>query len=362
MRRSPRRVAPAVLVALIGLACCAVVVLSLLQRLTGAGEFVSYDGVANRLHEITWADSRGLAAGLIAGVAGVALLALALLPGRSILVPLVADDEIAAGVGRRGLDAALRAAAQSVEGVRSARVRLRRKRVRITAKASHAHPPELPDAVRAAVDERIGSIGPCASSRLATLVHGFAAESATDRNRPARLNRVTLGVLGALLLIGGGYALAAHYGRLGWVDADGPLLSLGTPPVWGLWTIVVFAIVMGLACIRWLSLQGNRLPAASRWRARPTGEDTITLDSATAARPVVADIETYAGVRTASAWLLGPGIAPELHLMVTTTPDADVLALRRRILTHALPRLRQALEVEAVPVTMELHLAGEPDR
>ncbi|RDI69013.1 DUF6286 domain-containing protein [Nocardia pseudobrasiliensis] len=362
MRRSPRRVIPAVLVALVLLAACVAVVVSLIQRLTGATEFISYDGVMNRLHEISWADSRGLAAGLAGAAAGLVLLGLAVLPGRSILVPLVAEDEIAAGVGRRGLDEALRAAAQSVEGVRSARVRLHRKRVRITAKAAHTHPPELPDAVRTAVDERLGRIGPCASSRLSTVLHGFAAESATDRNRPARLNRVVLGVIGAILLIVGGYALLAHYDRLGWVDPDAPLPAAGPPPVWAQWLIVAVAAALGIACVRWVSLQINRLPTPTRWRARPAVEDTVTLDSATAAMPVVADIETYAGVHTASAWLLGPGVAPQLHLVVTTTPEADVIALRQRILTHALPRLRQALEVDAVPVTMELHLADRPER
>ncbi|MFI5777540.1 DUF6286 domain-containing protein [Nocardia sp. NPDC051570] len=354
---------PAVLVALILLAGCVTVIVSLVQRLMGASEFVSYDGVMNRLHETSWADSRGLALGVLGAAAGLVLLALAVLPGRSILVPLVAEDEIAAGVGRRGLDEALRLAAQSVEGVQSARVRLRRKRVRITAKALQSHRPELPDAVRSAVDDRLGRIGPCASSRLSALVHGFAAESATDRNRPARLNRIVLGAIGALLLLLGCSVLLAHYGRLGWVDADAPLTPQNpTPPAWAHWMIVAVAAAIGIACMRWVSLQIHRLPTPARWRARPATDDTITLDSATAALPVVADIETYAGVHTASAWLLGPGLAPELHLVVTTTPEADVIALRRRILTHAVPRLRQALEVDAVPVTMELHLADRPGR
>ncbi|MGY2062279.1 DUF6286 domain-containing protein, partial [Nocardia gipuzkoensis] len=88
MRRSPRRVIPAVLVALVLLAACVTVVVSLIQRLTGATEFISYDGVMNRLHEISWADSRGLAAGVAGAAVGLVLLGLAVLPGRSILVPL----------------------------------------------------------------------------------------------------------------------------------------------------------------------------------------------------------------------------------------------------------------------------------
>ncbi|MBF6326907.1 DUF6286 domain-containing protein [Nocardia transvalensis] len=355
MRRRPRRVVPAVVVALTLLAGCVIVALSLIQRLTGASEFISYDGVMNRLHETTWGDPRGAGVGVAALAAGVMLVALAVLPGRSIVVPLVADDEVTAGVGRRGLHEALRAAAQSVDGVRSARVRLRRKRIRITAR--HDGGVELAHSVRAAVEERLSRIGPCATSRLPAALRQMPADGA-PHNRPARLNRTLLGVIGVLCLALGGYLLAAHYALLGWVDTSAPLIAeVSPPPAWMQWTIVAVAAAVGLACVYWVSLQVRRIPAGSRWRARvPGAEDVITLDSTTAAMPVMADIETYAGVHSASAWLLGPGVAPELHLVVTTTPDADVAALRHRILTHAVPRLRQALEVDAVPVTMEVHL------
>ncbi|SLJ82495.1 Uncharacterised protein [Mycobacteroides abscessus subsp. abscessus] len=40
--------------------------------------------------------------------------------------------------------------------------------------------------------------------------------------------------------------------------------------------------------------------------------------------------------------------------MVTAEPTADIAELRRRILGHAVARLREALEVSTVPVTLEL--------
>lgn len=88
----------------------------------------------------------------------------------------------------------------------------------------------------------------------------------------------------------------------------------------------------------------------------------MALDTAVACAPVARDISVYEGVRSASARLSGPGSGPGLHLVVTAAPDIDVTALRDRIRTHAVPRLRQALEIDELPVEMELRLARERSR
>ncbi|WP_024799564.1 DUF6286 domain-containing protein [Nocardia sp. BMG51109] len=168
MRRRPSRAAPAGLVALAVLAVCVVVVLSLVQRLTGAKELVSYDAVANRLSEMDWGDARVTGFGVAAILAGLVLLGLAVLPGRPVVVPLAATDEISAGVVRRTLRDALRAAATSVPGVHSARIRLRRKTVRLTIRADRTHSAELTETVRAAADNRLARIGPHPSPRVST--------------------------------------------------------------------------------------------------------------------------------------------------------------------------------------------------
>lgn len=166
MRRRPSRAIPAAVLALILSAVCVIVVLSLVQSLTGARELVAWAGIENRLRETVWTDGWVAGFGIAAVLVGIVLLGLAVLPGRPVVLPLVADDGIAAGVTRRGLRTALRAAAQSVEGVHSARVALRRRKVRVVVRTSRAHPAELADAVRAAVDERIGRIGPRSSPRI----------------------------------------------------------------------------------------------------------------------------------------------------------------------------------------------------
>ncbi|WP_280370713.1 alkaline shock response membrane anchor protein AmaP [Nocardia wallacei] len=189
---------------------------------------------------------------------------------------------------------------------------------------------------------------------------GFAARGESIRRRPpAAVNRTVLGVAGVVVTAVGAVALAAHYGRLGWVDAASPVLSDRThSPTWLLWGIVAVASVLGLACLRWATAQVTRMPQPVRWRARtPETGDRTALTATTVARPVSTDLEGYDGVRSAAAWVSGPGRAPELYLVVTAEPDADIGALRARVLDHAVPRLRQALEVETIPVTMELRFA-----
>jgi hypothetical protein len=179
------------------------------------------------------------------------------------------------------------------------------------------------------------------------------------RNPPARLNRIVLAVAGLLFVAAGGYALAAYYDRLGWVDARSPLVAdPAVPPARVLWAVAAVAAGLGLACLRWVAAQRSRAPRSERWRARtPDSLGTTVLSSTAVAAPTAADVETYDGVRSARAWLSGPGRVPVLHLVVTADPDADIAALRRRIRTHAIPRLCQALEVEIIPVTMELRPA-----
>jgi hypothetical protein len=170
MMRRPHRAVPASLVALVLLGTSAAVALTLIPGPTGAPDYLWHDGIVRVLHATTWDDPRVAGAGLAAVAAGLALLALAVLPDRTTLVPLTAPDEIAAGVLRDDLHAALGAAARSVAGVRSARVRVRRRRVRVIARTDLAKSPELTRAVLAAVDDRVTRIGPNPSPRVAARV------------------------------------------------------------------------------------------------------------------------------------------------------------------------------------------------
>lgn len=178
-------------------------------------------------------------------------------------------------------------------------------------------------------------------------------------NRPAALNRTLLALIGLVLLAAGGFALATHFGRLHVLDPASALVPGSTaPPTWVFYAAIAVAVVLGLLCLRWLTAQAFRRPKTVAWRTEEA-EGATTLDSSTAAAPVAADVEGYDGVRSASAWLTGPREAPALFLIVTTDAEADAGAIRARITEHAVPRLRQALEVDALPVRLEVRLTAK---
>lgn len=178
-------------------------------------------------------------------------------------------------------------------------------------------------------------------------------------NRPARLNRVLLALIGVVLMVGGAYLIAAYLGQWEWADRDAALVpGTAEPSPWVFVAVVAGAVIVALAALRWLAAQFVRLPSRMRWHIGTVGSFGETrLDSNVVAEAVVADLESYPDIRSAQAKLSGRGRAPQAHLVVTAEPDADLTALRERISDDCLPRLRQALQVDEVPTTLELRLA-----
>ncbi|WP_067689967.1 DUF6286 domain-containing protein [Nocardia jejuensis] len=136
MIRKPRRVVPAVLVALAFLALCLIATVSLIQKLTGDKELVSYDSLADRLQHTQWGNTGVLAVGVLTAAAGVALLVVALVPGRPVVLPLEDIDGNPAGITRRSLCSEVRGDTESVRGIDSARVRLGGRKIRVSAAVS----------------------------------------------------------------------------------------------------------------------------------------------------------------------------------------------------------------------------------
>ncbi|GAB3547122.1 hypothetical protein J2S53_003076 [Actinopolyspora lacussalsi] len=180
----------------------------------------------------------------------------------------------------------------------------------------------------------------------------------TSPNRPARLNRALLAIAGAVLLAAGAFVLATGFGLLPLLAGDGPILS-ATPRLagWMPWVAAATSIIIGLLCLRWLLAQTLRRAHTGTWQLSTTPRRGSThLDADTAATPLVDEIETYPGVRTARARLAGDRSHPILHLVVSTEDRADIGRLRHHIDTEALPRLRQALELEHLQTNLLLRL------
>lgn len=183
-------------------------------------------------------------------------------------------------------------------------------------------------------------------------------------NRPARLNRTLLALLGLLCLASGGVVLLVGTGLLGdllAVPTDAPLLPPGLVlPGWGPSVVVVaVAVIVGLLALRWLIAQTIRWPASSNWQLSPdTTTGTTHIDSDTAVRPLADEIEDYPGVRSATARLTGPHRNPHLYLRVSADDHADISEIRRRIGADAIPRLTQALNLPTLPADMLLRLVS----
>lgn len=159
MIRRPRRVGSAVVVAVALLALCVAVIVSLVQRLSGSREYLSYNSVATRLHDTHWGDSVVLVAGIVIALIGLALILLAVTPGRAVVVPLRRLDGGDAGIDRRSLRLALRRSATAVPGVTSARIGVRGNSVRVSAVSDRADVQELPGSVHQAVADALERLG-----------------------------------------------------------------------------------------------------------------------------------------------------------------------------------------------------------
>jgi hypothetical protein len=183
----------------------------------------------------------------------------------------------------------------------------------------------------------------------------------TGLNRPARLNRFLLAIIGVTLVTGGGFAMATS---LGWlpVDPASPLVSgIGLPPTWVLYAIAAAAILLALLCLRWLAAQLARKPKTHTWRIADDPEYGHTeLATRIAATPFTADVTTYPGIHTAHADLTGSQQSPTLAVVITTEHDADLTDIRHRLDTHGLPRLRDALDLTSLPMTLEFRFTTKP--
>ena len=177
-------------------------------------------------------------------------------------------------------------------------------------------------------------------------------------NRPARLNRTLLLLVAVVLLAAAAFTLLTAFGVLVLVSADQSLTPTSwSPPSWVPYVTVLVAVVVGLLALRWLLAQTQRRAKTGTWRleADPTAGAT-RIDAQDAVGPLVDELEGYPGVHRASARLAGTAARPMLYLTVGTEDAADITDIRRRIDTAAIPQLRHALDLEALPAEVLFRL------
>jgi hypothetical protein len=172
-------------------------------------------------------------------------------------------------------------------------------------------------------------------------------------NRPGRLNRTLLALTGLVVAVGGGFAVATHFGWLRVLDPATPLIpALGSSPTWAFYVAAAAAVIVGLLALRWLAAQAVRRPKTGVWRFEDA-EGATRLDASTAIQPLTEEIGVYRGVHAATATLAGTQDDPALYLAITAEESADLGEIRRQVDEHALPRLRQALDLDPLPALIE---------
>ncbi|WP_163507075.1 alkaline shock response membrane anchor protein AmaP [Fodinicola acaciae] len=174
-------------------------------------------------------------------------------------------------------------------------------------------------------------------------------------NRPAGLNRGLLALIGVIALGAGALVLAVRFRAIATIDPDSPLVpGTALPPVWVWYVVAAVAIVVGLLLLRWLFAQLAIRPAARVWRLeREPARGQTELRTSVAIAPFVEEVSGYPGVHTARANLTGTRERPAVALVVEVEEDGDPAGLRDRLTGEGLPRLRQALDVDDLPATVE---------
>jgi hypothetical protein len=176
-----------------------------------------------------------------------------------------------------------------------------------------------------------------------------------------RTNRVLLLLLALLLITAGAAAGAASIGAFGTATRHSPLIAnptgnfIGAQGGW-LWPVAaVAAAIVVLLALRWLLallFSTDRSSDLLIHPGSPGGRTTLATGALTEA--VVEEIESYRGVNSARARLLGEPQDPELVVTAALEDTADFAALRQRIETRALTHARSAVGNPSLPTQLDL--------
>ena len=182
-----------------------------------------------------------------------------------------------------------------------------------------------------------------------------------------RTNRVMLLLLAVLLIAAGLGAGAASLGIFGTVAQHSPLTDnpaghfIGSNGAW-LWPFAAAAAaILVLLALRWLLAllfstdRSGDLPIRS-----PGLPGRTTLAAGALTEAVAEEIESYLGVDSAQARLIGNALDPELVVKATLEEAADLAAVRRRIETGALTHARSALDNPSLPIQLHLAVTASP--
>ncbi|EHR61435.1 alkaline shock response membrane anchor protein AmaP [Saccharomonospora cyanea] len=175
-----------------------------------------------------------------------------------------------------------------------------------------------------------------------------------------RTNRTILLILALVLVAAGGLGGAASFGVFGSGFQRRSLTDnvvadyVGRNGSW-LWPVVaVVALVLVLLCLRWLLVILFSTDRTGDLVVSAEGPGRTILLSDAVTRAVTEEIESYSGVSSAGARVIGDPDDFELVVTATVENSADLSAVRQRIETEALAHARAALDDPGLPIQLDL--------
>jgi hypothetical protein len=185
-----------------------------------------------------------------------------------------------------------------------------------------------------------------------------------------RTNRTVLTLLGLLLLATGVAGIITSVGGFGTAFSHRTLFDnrvsryIGDHGHW-LWPLAaVLAAIIALLALRWLIallFTGDRAGDLAVTTAdRTTGRTTLRPGALSNA--LTTEIESYRGVDSAKARVIGDAYRPELVVAVTANASTDLAALRHRIETVALAHARHAMDQPDLPIQLDLDISHSTPR
>jgi Family of unknown function (DUF6286) len=176
MIRRPRRTVPATIVGLILLAGSLGVAISCIQLITERPPLIPFATLGELGRDVTWNDLVVLIGGAALAVAGLVLLACALLPGKPLVLALGSDSEhVDAGVTRHSLARDLATRVGRADGITRARVKIGSRVVKVAARTPLRDHSGLVERVGDVITERLDDMNLARRPRLRITI-------APDRN------------------------------------------------------------------------------------------------------------------------------------------------------------------------------------
>ena len=168
----PRRSWPAIIIGLLILVVSVIAAAEVIAALAGNPlRLIPVGAATDYASTTTWSEPSVQIASAVLALIGLALIVVALTPGRGRWTALRTDDPmLVVGLTRPALRRTVAAAAQEVSGVDNVQVKVRGKKVRVHVRTGMRDTYDLPTEVTKAVERRLEELAPLRSMRIITRV------------------------------------------------------------------------------------------------------------------------------------------------------------------------------------------------